>query len=107
MEPARGLARRSTPTSSRWRTVLETGSDSESDEDELNEIIAMLRGLKLPVFHPAFSVEMVNQAMYERVKFSQGQKIPLPAAHGAARLYNDVTQEEMDAALALWKEMCA
>ncbi len=50
-------------------------------------------------------VPMVNQSMYERVKFSQGQKIPLPAAHGAARLYNDVTQEEMDAALALWKEM--
>ena len=29
-----------------------------------------------------------------------------PPAHGAARLYNDVTQEEMDTALALWKEMC-
>ena len=35
-----------------------------------------------------------------------GPEDPAAGAHGA-RLYNDVTQEEMDAALALWKEMCA
>ena len=59
------------------------------------------------MYHEGFDEPMVEEALYERVKFSQGQKIPLPAAHGAARLYNDVTQEEMDTALALWKEMCA
>merc|ERR1711871_1692784 len=76
------------------------------DEDELNEIIAMLRGLKLPVFHPAFSVEMVNQAMYERVKFSSGQKIPLPVGKGEARIFNDITKEELVEAHAVWTATC-
>ena len=66
-----------------------------------------MRGLSLPVYHERFDSPLTAEALYERIKFSQGQKIPLPAAHGAARLYNDVTQEEMDAALVLWKEMCA
>ena len=75
--------------------------------ETLDLILQTMRGLSLPVYHERFDSPLTAEAIYERVKFSQGQKIPLPAAHGAARLYNDVTQEEMDAALALWKEMCA
>ena len=77
------------------------------EAETLDLILQTMRGLSLPVYHERFDSPLTAEAIYERVKFSQGQKIPLPAAHGAARLYNDVTQEEMDAALALWKEMCA
>ena len=77
------------------------------ESETLDLILQTMRGLSLPVYHERFDSPLTAEAIYERVKFSQGQKIPLPAAHGAARLYNDVTQEEMDAALALWKEMCA
>merc|ERR1719440_2779953 len=77
------------------------------DMPTLELVLQTMRGLGLPVYHPNFDSEMTAEAIYERVKFSQGQKVPLPAAHGVARIYNDVTQEEMDAALVLWKEMCA
>ena len=74
------------------------------EEDTLDEIIAMMRGLGLPVYHADFDVEMVAQAMYERVKFSQGQKIPLPTGRGIAHLFNDITEDQLVAALAEWKE---
>ena len=76
------------------------------DEISLERILDMMRGLKLPVYHPAFNAAMVDEAMYERVKFSSGQKMPLPTGEGEARIFDDVTKEELLSALDVWTERC-
>ena len=73
----------------------------------LLRILEMMRGLQLPVYHPKFDSEMAAFALYERIKFSSGQKIPLPTGEGVARIFDDITQEQMDDALVLWAELCA
>ena len=67
----------------------------------------MMRGLGLPVYHPAFDAKLCNVALYERVKFSQGQKIPLPTGRGVSRIFDDVTQAQVEQALDVWRERCA
>merc|ERR1740115_606753 len=65
-------------------------------------VLAYVRGLGLPVYHPKFDEAMVEEALYERVKFSSGQKIPLPTAEGESRLFNDISMDQCREALALW-----
>ena len=77
------------------------------EEAHLDEILEMMRGLKLPVYHPLFDAAMVDEAMYERNKFSQGQKLPLPVGRGVSRIFNDITNEQLLAALDEWKARCA
>ena len=66
-----------------------------------------MRGLGLPVYHPNFDSEMAAFAMYERIKFSSGQKVPLPTGFGVARIFNDVTSEQVLEALDEWAARCA
>ena len=49
---------------------------------------------------------MVEEALYERVKFSSGQKMPLPTGEGEARIFDDVTKEELLSALDVWTKRC-
>merc|ERR1712146_720978 len=49
------------------------------DADTLRLILDAMVGLRLPVYHAHFDSAMTAEALYERIKFSQGQKIPLPA----------------------------
>lgn len=77
------------------------------DSPTLDRILQMMRNLKLPVYHPALDAEMCNTALYERVKFSQGQKIPLPVSAGASRIFDDITREQIELALDEWRERCA
>jgi len=67
-----------------------------------DRLLATMRGLGLPVYHPKFDEAMVEEALYERVKFSSGQKIPLPTAEGESRLFNDISMDQCREALALW-----
>ena len=67
-----------------------------------DRLLATMRGLGLPVYHEGFDEPMVEEALYERVKFSSGQKIPLPTAEGEARLFNDISMDQCREALALW-----
>jgi len=76
------------------------------DNDTRDRIISTMTSLKLPVFHEMQDTKMCAKAMYERVKFSQGQKVPLPVAYGRARIFNDVSQQQMDEALDVWCELC-
>ena len=76
-------------------------------EADLDEVLEMMKGLKLPTYHPKFDLEMAETAMYERNKFSQGQKLPLPVGRGVSRIVNDVTTEQIRAALDEWKARCA
>merc|ERR1712087_100894 len=73
----------------------------------LQLILDTMRGLQLPVYHPVLDSEMTAFALYERIKFSSGQKIPLPTEFGVARIFDDITQAQMDEALTLWTELCA
>ena len=77
------------------------------DEQTLKLILDAMRALQLPVYHPRFDSALTAEALYERVKFSSGQKIPLPSGHGIGNIYDDITQSQMDEALELWKELCA
>lgn len=77
------------------------------DAEFRDRILKTMAGLQLPIIHPKFDNEMVDEAMYERIKFSQGQKIPLPVGVGVARLFNDITAEQMYEALDLWPELAA
>jgi len=77
------------------------------DSRTLDAILDMMRGLKLPVYHAQLGAEMAETAMYERVKFSSGQKLPLPTGAGEARIFNDVLPEQIMAALAVWEARCA
>merc|ERR1711908_237164 len=52
------------------------------DEKTLSRILDMMRSLKLPVYHAEMDEEMCATALYERNKFSQGQKMPLPVGPG-------------------------
>jgi len=77
------------------------------DEITRDRILGTMVGLQLPIIHDKFDVEMVDEAIYERIKFSQGQKIPLPTGVGVSRLFNDITMEEMREALTIWPAAAA
>ena len=77
------------------------------DKQTLDAIIATTRSLKLPVYHRKMDAAQLAFSLKERIKFSQGQKIPLPTGRGIARLFDDITHEQFDKALHLWKELCA
>jgi len=77
------------------------------DEATLTAIIEMMSGLGLPTFHERFDSAMTREALYERFKFSQGQKIPLPTGAGVSHIFNDITQDEVELALVQWRERCA
>ena len=76
------------------------------DLDTCSRLLQTMTRLKLPVFHELMDAKMCAKAMYERVKFSQGQKLPLPVAYGTSRIFNDVSQEQMEEALSLWHQLC-
>lgn len=67
-----------------------------------DRLLSTMQGLGLPVFHPAFDATMCDEALYERVKFSSGQKIPLPTEVGHSRLFNDISMDQCREALELW-----
>merc|ERR1712032_576462 len=56
----------------------------------------------LAIIHPKFDESMCDEALYERIKFSQGQKMPLPVQIGESRLFDDITMDQCRAALELW-----
>merc|ERR1711920_1159886 len=75
------------------------------DETLCRRILKATKGLGLPTIHPNFDEAMCDEALYERVKFSSGQKIPLPTALGQSRLFNDISLDEMRKALSLWPDL--
>jgi len=77
------------------------------DSHMLTRILDMMKSLKLPVYHPKLDAAMLDFALYERIKFSQGQKIPLPVAPGESRIFNDVTMDQINEALEEWTRRCA
>lgn len=74
-------------------------------DSERDRILNTMTGLKVPLHSKLMDSKMVTKAMYERNKFSQGQKLPLPVSLGSSRIFNDITQDELEDALALWAHL--
>eukprot|EP00316_Scyphosphaera_apsteinii_P000692 CAMPEP_0119317166 /NCGR_PEP_ID=MMETSP1333-20130426/42193_1 /TAXON_ID=418940 /ORGANISM="Scyphosphaera apsteinii, Strain RCC1455" /LENGTH=545 /DNA_ID=CAMNT_0007323025 /DNA_START=100 /DNA_END=1737 /DNA_ORIENTATION=+ len=68
-------------------------------------ILKVMKHLHLPIFHPRLNEALCEEALYERVKFSLGQKIPLPTGLGQVRLFNDISAKQIREALAIWPDL--
>lgn len=77
------------------------------DSATLDDILIMMRGLALPVYDANLDDAMCETGLYERNKFSSGQKLPLLTGAGEARIFEGITQEQVVDALAVWKARCA
>jgi 3-dehydroquinate synthase len=70
--------------------------------EECARMFKVMRGLKLPVSDKRFDAKLCSKALKDREEFSQGQKMPLPVGIGEARIFNDITTEQVDEALKAW-----
>ncbi|CAL8379461.1 unnamed protein product [Boreogadus saida] len=72
-------------------------------EDDKLRIIGCMEGLELPVWHPDFTMEMVNRSFQNRLKHSGGlARMPLPISLGRADIFNDTTDEVLCKAFKKW-----
>ena len=77
------------------------------DSSTRDRILAVMRGLGLPTYHELLDEKMALFAIEERIKFSQTIKMPLPVGVGASRIYDDISSDEIVAALAMAKGLSA
>merc|ERR1719152_544179 len=73
---------------------------------ERDRTLSMLRGCQLPVWSPVMTYKLFTEAVGNRVKNSMGQRFPLPAGIGKGRIVNDVSDEDLQSAFALWEKLC-
>ena len=74
---------------------------------ERDRILEMLRRCSVPLYSPVVDRDFIDHAMSERVKQSMGQRLPLPTGIGKARLFSDVTNEELYEAFDVWTSLVA
>jgi len=72
-------------------------------EDEKTRIINCMVGLELPVWHPAFTMELIQKSLQDRLKHSGGLvRMPLPVALGQADIFNSTSEEVLHRAFEKW-----
>merc|ERR1712232_791645 len=88
-----------------FMTVLSNviGVLSESDRDR---ILRTLHTCGLPTWHPMFTRDFFQEALADRIKNSQGMRLPLPVGIGKARMFNDVTETQFETTFVLWERLC-
>jgi 3-dehydroquinate synthase len=88
-----------------FMTVLSNviGVLSESDRDR---ILRTLHTCGLPTWHPMFTRAFFQEALADRIKNSQGMRLPLPVGIGKARMFNDVTEAQFETTFLLWERLC-
>jgi 3-dehydroquinate synthetase len=75
-------------------------------EDERDRVLAVMDGLELPVWNSALQPEVLAQALEDTVRHRDGQqRLPLPVGIGDVTFVNDVTDEEIRAALETQAEL--
>jgi 3-dehydroquinate synthase len=86
-------------------TVLaqQLGMLSEAERDRT---LSMLRRCQVPIWSPVMTYDLFSEAVGNRVKNSMGQRFPLPAGIGKARIVNDVSEEDLRRAFLLWQDLC-
>jgi 3-dehydroquinate synthase len=70
--------------------------------EECQRMFGVMKGLGLPFHHPKFNFDLCKKAIHERDEFSQGQKMPMVVGIGKARIFNDITMEQVEKALEEW-----
>ncbi|KAL6111308.1 uncharacterized protein ACO6RY_08319 [Pungitius sinensis] len=72
-------------------------------EDEKQRIISCMVGLELPVWHAAFTMELIRKSLQDRLKHSGGLvRMPLPVGLGEAVISNDTPCEILHEAFVKW-----
>ncbi|MGW0336287.1 sedoheptulose 7-phosphate cyclase [Streptomyces sp. NPDC003011] len=70
------------------------------DETELHRVLDVMAGLGLPTWHPVCTTELIARGLGDTMRHRDGQQLlPLPDGIGHVRFVNDVTRDELDAAL--------
>ncbi|MBZ6283722.1 sedoheptulose 7-phosphate cyclase [Streptomyces olivaceus] len=70
------------------------------DESQLHRVLDVMAALGLPTWHPVCTSELIARGLGDTVRHRDGQQLlPLPDCIGHVRFVNDVTQDELDAAL--------
>ncbi|MEV0640883.1 sedoheptulose 7-phosphate cyclase [Streptomyces sp. NPDC050619] len=84
------------------------GHLSKSDTDRA---LKLLQGFQLPISHPIFTPELLEEALADAVKHRDGlQRVPLTRGIGSVVFANDLTAEELGRALEFvgsWKATTA
>lgn len=88
-----------------FMTVLSNvlGNLSDSDRDRIHRI---LQTCGLPTYHPMLTRSFFKEALGDRIKNSNGMRLPLPVGMGRARMFNDVTDAQFEQAFCLWERLC-
>jgi 3-dehydroquinate synthase len=74
-------------------------------EDERDRVLAVMSALELPSWHPLLGPEVLTSALEDTVRHRDGQqRLPLPVGIGEVTFVNDVTEEELEAGVALLRE---
>ncbi|XP_010794635.1 3-dehydroquinate synthase, chloroplastic [Notothenia coriiceps] len=72
-------------------------------EEVKQRIINCMVGLELPVWHEAFTMELIQKSLQDRLKHSGGLvRMPLPVALGEAEILNDTSCEILQRAYVNW-----
>jgi transaldolase len=87
-----------------FMTVLSNVLGKLTDEVR-DRILRILNSCGLPTYHPMFTREFFKEAMEDRIKNSMGMRLPLPVGLGCARMFNDVTDDQFEAAFVLWEKL--
>jgi 3-dehydroquinate synthase len=75
-------------------------------EQERDRVLAVMAALELPAWHPLLDPEMLAHALNDTVQHRDGQqRLPLPVGIGSVTFVNDVTKEELAAAVAMQREL--
>jgi len=73
---------------------------------EAKRVLNLIRRVKLPIDHPQFTLELVEQALSDTIKHRDGlQRVPLTVGIGQAVFVNDLTQAELQNALHFIKQI--
>ncbi|XP_068996716.1 2-epi-5-epi-valiolone synthase-like [Embiotoca jacksoni] len=64
--------------------------------DEKDRIIQCMLGLELPVWHPDFTLALVQKSLKERLRHSAGSlRMPLPTGLGSAEIFHDTIEDNI------------
>ncbi|MEU8650010.1 sedoheptulose 7-phosphate cyclase [Streptomyces sp. NPDC048737] len=70
------------------------------DETGLRRVLDVMADLGLPTWHPVCTTELITHGLDDTVRHRDGkQLLPLPDGIGNVRFVNDVTHDELDAAV--------
>ncbi|APU16235.1 sedoheptulose 7-phosphate cyclase [Actinoalloteichus fjordicus] len=75
---------------------------------ERDRVLAIMRTLELPCFHPLLDSELLVRALADTVRHRDGrQRLPLPLGIGEVCFVDDVTAEELATSVEIQRDLCA